>query len=104
MPRPGRFRKDNPRHFRIQFRHRSLGRHANWMHLNLASAWFAGGRRQKYFRKVGHRTLSLNKNEIEQVIHDREEPKKLIFPPSGILRFLESADETHLSIFCWFLY
>lgn len=51
---------------------------------------------QKYFRKVGHRTLALDKNEIEQVIHDREEPGKLVFPPSEIRRFLHSADEDAL--------
>jgi hypothetical protein len=50
----------------------------------------------QYFRRVGSITLTLNGQEIQQIINDREEPEKLIFPPSEIRKFLGSADEDAL--------
>ncbi len=51
---------------------------------------------QQYYRKVGHRTLVLDKNEIKQIIEDREEPRSLFLSSFDIQKFLEFADEDTL--------
>lgn len=51
---------------------------------------------QRYYRRIGHQTLSLRKNEIRQIIGDREEPETLFLSSVDIQKFLEFADEDAL--------